>query len=1011
MVEKVIVRGCYPLHPLTTAILSTHTFEAGAGENPRTALHFVRDRWSKGIRDQPAEREDGTPNFIFAIELVDFFEEQISKKWYEAYRTALENPPIDLTENHKAVLKALLLQRAVSELRVSELSSQVRRGSDQIELLSDLSGLGSAQVSSLLRELAEGRVIQKNGNFYSFFPVGARSPEADRIIEEAVQKTPVDRSLLEKIAKAIPSFTISQTFGHPDDWAPQQVVLTKDFFNIETLRELTSQYRIGPNDTIEESPRGVIVWLLASSEEEKLWLRQNAQALLDSVLDTKPHPLPILIVLPNKVNPGLLNAARRKIALDSLDLNQREKIGSIILKDEQSRADTEIKMGLFELLGDSEHYPDLSRQIHEYALPRAYLTSVQTLNRYSIKEVLRECYRQAYPYRVEFSDKPVFSKGVNHLRTAVENISRGLFGDTVGSGIQNLKNKDMQYVVVQEYLIKKWGLLDPENFRVKEPTSRALREAWNRLENAFPPDGRETLAKGVLVELLNPPYGHDYNTLTLLLAAWIGFHRYEIQLSLGGRVKTLGEFKEIFNNAKGPKGFLDTLITQGFAVRRINLDEQFEEIDRIIDRIKKKDPPFSIDEAHRILSKFKQIKSHPKLPQNKAELIESYCRLLEQHLDIAQKYDQQIEDWLSRLQSADFEKLIGLEKFLHQVQVPDLVVPSKPHLDILRKEWEKSLEEQLENLCNRYSQLNDLSHYTEHKNQLQKALRELKRFPILAHKVQSALDQLDQRFLELRQAEDEKPIVAEINSMDESARLASLYQYRTRLNELSNLSQRTENLRKSKLEKIETRIQQFEQLVERLPEAVETAKSLSELKKQKDLLLKNMDQTQDTPLYHRFLEIQTSIERLEGFFDELRVLDYMPSRTPSDLDSKDQRIAEIEKKYSNILSKSQREILGEERRKIDATRQQEEQKARQWLIDLNSRYSSDAQPNELLDIALKPPEFLPIEDREKLNQLIQALQLKVEKDIIRKIEVLFLKLDDEARRNCLKRLQELMGKF
>ncbi|WP_322509280.1 hypothetical protein, partial [Anaerolinea sp.] len=369
MVEKVIVRGCYPLHPLTTAILSTHTFEAGAGENPRTALHFVRDRWSKGIPEQPAEREDGTPNFIFAIELVDFFGEQISKKWYEAYRYTLENPPIPLTEHHKAVLKALLLQHAVSDL-----SSRVRRESEQFELLSDLSGLDlRKQVPSLLRELAERRVIQKNGNFYSLFPVGARSPEADRIIGEAVQKTPVDRSLLEEIAKAIPPLTIPQTFGNPEDWAPRHVILTKEYWNAEILQELTTRYRIGANG-IQESPRGVIIWLLARSEEEKLWLRQQAQALLDSVLGMNPHPLPVLIVLPQKVNSGLLDAAQRRKALDSLDLSRREKIGSIVLNDEKSRAEGDLKLGLYHLLGDDfEHYADLVRQIHEIVVPREYL--------------------------------------------------------------------------------------------------------------------------------------------------------------------------------------------------------------------------------------------------------------------------------------------------------------------------------------------------------------------------------------------------------------------------------------------------------------------------------------------------------------------------------------------------------------------------------------------------------------------------------------------------------------
>lgn len=76
--EKTIVKGCFPLHPLTTAILSAHTFDIGAGENPRTALQFVRHTWQE-VKRQSVQLTDGSPNFVFPVALVDFFGEQLSK--------------------------------------------------------------------------------------------------------------------------------------------------------------------------------------------------------------------------------------------------------------------------------------------------------------------------------------------------------------------------------------------------------------------------------------------------------------------------------------------------------------------------------------------------------------------------------------------------------------------------------------------------------------------------------------------------------------------------------------------------------------------------------------------------------------------------------------------------------------------------------------------------------------------------------------------------------------------
>ncbi len=96
---------------------------------------------------------------------------------------------------------------------------------------------------------------------------------------------------------------------------------------------------------------------------------------------------------------------------------------------------------LASLLRDSEHYADLHRRLHEFALPRVYLASIQTLSSHSIRNIFVELYRQAYKYRVDFSDKPVHARGTNQLRTAVLNISLGLFNDSVGQIVNNLRTR------------------------------------------------------------------------------------------------------------------------------------------------------------------------------------------------------------------------------------------------------------------------------------------------------------------------------------------------------------------------------------------------------------------------------------------------------------------------------------------------------------------------------------------------------------------------------------------
>ncbi len=1000
---KTVVKGCFPLHPLTTAILSNHTFEAGAGENPRTALHFVRDLWEKGLPQQPAEREDGRPNFVFAIQLVDFFGKQISEKWYEAYQAALQNARIPLNEEHRAALKALLLQQAVSALDRKKAS-----GSSQLELLSALSGLTEERLKTLLRELSENRVIEfdPHRKVSSLLPAGVRSLETDKIIEEAVQKTPIDRALLDEIAEKIPRLGVSQQFGHADDWAPRQVVLIEEFFTPETLKSLLLPYRAGLSG-IEEGARGLVIWLLAQTEEEKMRLRQNAQTVLDEALGANPS-LPVVILLPNQPNPGLLKAVQRKKAVENLGRGEREKIGTIGYENESRRAKSDFERN-FKIFIDPEHYADLLRQPHEYVLPQAYRTSAEIHKNISLKNALSQIYRRAYAHRVDFyTQYTIGGKGPNKLREAVQKVALGLLSDAIAGTLASLGKQDIQAYITKDYLPRQWGLLSAQTYAIEPPTSLALREAWNRLEAAFPPGCKETRAHHVLLELLNPPYGHDYNTLTLLLAAWIGYRRREIRISLGGQLVSPEGFKNYFDGTKSPKDFLDRLIvTNPLAISRINAGEMFAEADSILERIRQ-NQPFSLTEAQQALAKLQQAQENPRLSPERHEAIEACALRLKEAIAAAQEYDSQVTKWLSEFAKADVEGLISLRPDQDKLTPPTLVVPSQAAPEQLQKEWEDRLARELKIFCERYSQLSDLGDYKSHRTRLEKVHGSLKNYPELRARVQTALDALRRRYDELKQLESEKSTIAEIESMAESAGLADLYRYRDRLAEFKSLSPQTEKSRQQKRDKIESRIQQFEQLPQALSQILESARTLDAVRKQREYLLRNLDQVQGTPLYESLTAIKERLEWLERFFEQLGEIERMPARSPEDLKAQEMQIKNLEVEFSSWLGSGQADLLKSKKQRLAEMRRQKEQEAQQWLIDLVNRYEAGSELHTLLHTAQNPPAFLSASDAAKLEQVKKDIHEALDKDRILKIESLFAELDPPARRECLRRLQAMV---
>lgn len=1001
LTEKVVM-GCFPLHPLTTAILSVHTFEAGAGDNPRTALQFVRRTWEE-IHQQPAELPDGRPNFVFPVALVDFFGEQISRKWYDAYRHALESAPQAVSEEQRKVLQALLVQQAVG-LRAS--------AGDQIDLLYHLSGVGRDEIKRGLQDLAAQRVIQFDPvhKVSSLWPTGTHPKEVEEVIQKAVDNTAIDSDLMAMITKELSSLGISSlNFGHASDWSPRQIALTAEMFTAEELKKLMPSYRIGVNG-IEEGPRGLVVWLVAQTEEEKALLRQNAQSILNEALGDAASPLPVVIILPKRAIPGLVSSARRLKALENLDANEREKIGSVIYQQEKGLGKINFRNSLGELVDDIGMYADRQRSLADYVLPAPYRASVQALRDLSLKAVVTECYRQAYAYRVEFyTQYAVGGKGPNQLRTAAQKVAIWLFGDTAGSSVPNLGKKDIQYHIATTYLTQKWGLLAAGTYAIQRPTSFPLQRAWDVLDEKFPPGCQDVPAHSILIDLLNPPYGHDYNTLTLLFAAWIGFHQHELRLSLNGRRVSLSDLKGFFDEAKHSQDFLNRIcVLSPLLVSRTKPDEIFAQVTGVLEQIRQ-GPPFTIAQAQEALAKLEQARTDPRLPETKREEIEQLGPRLAAALQAAKDYDRQTATWLEEISTGDLDDLLRSRDSLKRLPTLSLVTSAQPPLDDLEKRWEAAIQNALAVFCDRYASLSDLADHKAHENQLRRIRKALDQFPQFAQQVDQALATLSQARVELQKREGEKAIVAQINSMTPHASLAALYEYRDKLTALTDLSPQTARLRDEKLHQIATRIQQYEQIAAELPRAIEQATQASDVRKQRDLLLQTLGQLEGTPFHQSLVALQERVEQLEAFFERLRELASAPQRTPDDLTRLEAQLSSLETSFGIWLAPSQYALLDQRRQAIENLRRQKTQEAETWLSQLMRRHANRENPETLLREAETPPAFLPPEEKARLEEFRLRLKKQLDEDALLQIEALFRKIGDpETRRECLKRLQALV---
>ena len=1004
-----VLKGCFPLHPLTTAILAVHNFEAGTSENPRTALQFIRHTWEI-LSNQPAQLPNGQPNLIYPVALVDFFGEQLSKKWHPAYQNALEASQQfgEVSENQLKVLQALFLQTAT-------LPSRPEKREDQLELLSHLSGLQKEDIRDLLEDFCTKKIIRCDNKVYSLWPASTRPQEVEEVLQQAIAKVPIDTNLLGEIASKLLSIELigeAAHFGAQSDWQPQQVILNAKLFTADELRSRLHPFRADVND-IKDAPRGLVIWLVAESEEEKLLLRQTAQSILDQAIGSTAHPLPLVIVLPRIVVPNLLTAYRRFKALSQMNTTEREKIGSVFYGQEIANAESEFKRALDDLTKGKNVYAHINRNINELVCPAPYRASVQALASLTLQSAISECYRQAYPYRVSFYEQYATSKGrrSTSLIKAVQNVALGLFSDQIGGSLSSLKKQDIQYQLIVDYLGEHWGLLTKQTYTIQPPSSGKLRQAWDVLEQGFPPGGNEKSVSDLIIKLLNPPYGHDYYTLILLFIAWISYHRHEIRLSMKGSLISFEQLRATFEESKGiPEFFNRVCVGSPLFISRLSPDELFGEIKEIIEQIKQ-NRSFSLEEAKEALTSLEQAQSNPKLTPALASEIQSYKPRLAEAINLAQNYDDKAQSWQEEFRKADIARQIRMRSDVNRWVYPELVRPNQPSASELRRVWEKRLEEELRRICDSYANLSDLTDYKDYYLKLDSIRKELQPYPHFIEQIQQAIERLKQRKHKLEQKEKEKPILVEINSMDARAGLAVLYQYQKRLNEFNDLSPAAEQIRQSKLAEIEGRIAQFEQLADALPAAVENAQNKRDIEEQKALILTNLIPIQDTSLHKRLSDLLENICYLEDYFDRLSQLASFRKQTPADLEKMLQELEEIEARFKENLSPRQLGLLTEKRQEVESIRKERMQAAEKWLRDIALRYKQQESPDELLLQIENPPisiSFLSQEAQANLEKVKLGLKRKIEESTHLRIKTLFRQLSAEARRQVLQELMAIM---
>jgi hypothetical protein len=1002
--QQRVARDCFPLHPIITALLASLELEGAAGST-RNIIGFLKDDRQPLVQrlGQLALLENGKPNFIYPITLVDYFGEMLSPTVWAQY-TAVRVP--DLTEAQRLVLKAMVIQIA------GQLESKVVRG--YANLIAALTGLSPQEAQDALTLLETGSYIKHDpaNKIYSFYSGGNQTLELDRKISaklEELHKHDRVKHLLDELdvsnntwinerletegQKLFQRYPVTIPWGHASDWAAQELILTRQGFSSSNLERLL-RGRIVARPGEFHKARGLVVTLIARDEGDVTWFRQETRRILDEAEFVKNAP--ILVLRPEAASPQLADRLLKYAILIKEFTAQTKTIGQQIF-DEKREQDERQLLSLLKLQREEaviEVASDFRKPIGALPLRRDVGTR--------IAEHLAELYRLVYTkspgffYDTYKADQPNLKNAVATLIPhLLENKLKDFEAPAGGAG-------RVASEIIAQYLEPKWGVVARKLLR---PPLEGIKvhAAWDRLERSFVADGEPVALGGVLAEFLNIPYGYDANTLTLLFCAWFGVNRSELSFTTNGKQLAI---VDVIRDARGgilkPIDFLRTL---GSArIRRQDKVAGNKRLQALIQRIENNEA-FDPDSAQEALTEL--AIAAPDADKSLKPLVSASHKKLHAALQSLRDYEAEVVSTSKELEAA--HRVSDLVQTLNRLLVlsaPTLVVSTLPQPAELLKSAKLLATQIAQTECERLERLERLEDYSKNQSDLEALKRSLGELGLTTTRVNAAMSALDRERALLRSASEEKRLLEQLAAIKtaESLGLAQLTSNRSEALSIPAQSETIGSRRQQKLDELDASIRSLEAWVkavgERLDAAdgIESAKALSnDIRARQNLYA----ETQECPKIAAALE---RADQLEAYF---RGLELSQPTNQAQLEEAVRRIEATREQYRSILSAAQIAIADARIEELREYASDQAQKAERWLEAVRAKGDEPGQLEAALAQFDAPPAFLSVDASSRLRQLRESLQRKLESQV--REQELIKEIDQQPEPSSLAQLRAVQA--
>lgn len=1009
-------RRCFPMHPLTTALLCSAALRPT--ETARPILGFVRKKMEQW-NDQPALRPDGRLNWVYPIELAAYFNDSLAQN-EDAWRRYVQT-----RENVGPEVESTDRQRIVTAMFVFEAASlAVGSGLTSYEnTLAALSGCILDEVHTLLEELRSGNFIKRDeaAKKYKFWPLGEDGSKAQKQLDAEVAQLLPNPTLVAETLKSclakISERTIEVTLGHPEDWAAVYHLVPQPLWTSSYLSTLLQRIELSPNkQQLHDAKRGFFLRAVGSTDAEVAWLQAHAADELEQALFalTPQAPPPVLLGLPNQPQAGLIKALVELQVLHNWGKNTREEIGEQPYNQLFATVKEQLKQ-------EHDNLKKQENQLPYFQVPTVYQERVELLlggkKNPSAKAALKACYDVAYLSYAPFLPDKTNS---TNFRQAVYRGCRYLLKGSFTSWHDEASGRDTSlYNTVLKVSATSWGVVDAAD-QVSVPTLEKVKLAWDVLDTAVPAGSDHHSLREPLVKLLNAPFGYDYYALALLLSAWAGYHRHQVRFFNGNNGNPVAN-TEWLGSGKNMQQTVGWWLTS-LDLRAMREDKGVlnARIEELLDQLASDAPLLTeaaADISRQELLAYAENETGDTLLRTRAhegaELLNTSLKLAHQATESVTQLQHKL-GIQGALNPTGLRHSVDLMLQTRQPLATGRVSPNAAtHLPALEVQALSKLRTHTKQTCAGYETAKTEEKYGSNKdrlNEIRDFLAKVKDDSLSAL-VAESLSRLEKAYTDATAGSKDIEFKGQLKDYEKRRNLAELLECLPILESHVPHAPATAKSQQEVLAGVQKRIEEARTWLQTAYLRTQELTTLTPTKKLADELRQAFAKYENTPEVDTLNALAEHADRLIYLLGELEDL-----KTRKPLDAK--QLQNIIQRYDQLLqiphlSPVQQQLVQDARQKKQDKFEERVQAAETKLADLETRHAAGQDSAAVLLDGLQQAKldglrFLPLDSHRRIKPLESALKKRIGEDVTEEISLLYLRIDDpKQRKACIDKLNNL----